>query len=75
VRHGDLRGRIGRVITPITPARGGEVLVELAGIRHKLAASSDAAVPLGAEVVVIEVTSPTSVVVTALDLPDTTPKD
>jgi membrane protein implicated in regulation of membrane protease activity len=75
VRHADLRGRTGRVVTPITPARGGEVLVELAGVRHKLRASSDVAVALGTEVVVVEVMSPTSVVVTPFELPDPTTKD
>jgi membrane protein implicated in regulation of membrane protease activity len=68
VRHTDLAGKVGRVVTPISPARTGEVLVPLGGSTHKLTASAGAHLPLGTEVVVVEVTSPTSVVVTALEL-------
>jgi hypothetical protein len=68
VRHADLQGRTGRVVTPIGDGRGGEVLVELAGMRHKLSATADVAIPIGATVVVVEVVSPTSVVVTPLHL-------
>lgn len=70
VRHQELRGRPGRVVTPIAAGRPGEVLVELAGIRHKLTATADVAIPLDADVVVVDVSSPTSVVVTTLDLED-----
>ena len=70
VRHQDLEGRQGRVVTPIAAGQRGEVLIELAGLRHKLAASADTSIPLGAAVVVVEVTSPTSVVVTSLELPN-----
>jgi membrane protein implicated in regulation of membrane protease activity len=68
VRHGDLQGRPGRVVTPIAAGKPGEVLVELAGMQHKLAATAVESIPLGAAVVVVEVTSPTSVVVATLDL-------
>lgn len=70
VRHGDLRGRPGRVVTPIASGRPGEVLVELAGVRLKLTATADVAIPLGTDIVVVEVSSPTSVIVTTLELED-----
>lgn len=68
VRHRDLAGKVGRVVTPISRGRAGEVLVPLGGTALKLTAHAGADIALGAEVVVVEVTSPTSVVVAALEL-------
>ncbi|MGH9245942.1 MAG: hypothetical protein ACRD29_16820, partial [Acidimicrobiales bacterium] len=68
VRHDQLYGRTGRIVTPIPAGRRGEVLIELAGVRHKVAATAEVPIGLGAEVVVVEVISPTSVVVAILDL-------
>jgi membrane protein implicated in regulation of membrane protease activity len=68
IRHADLAGRVGRVVTPIRPGRPGEVLVALGGTSHKLTAHASTDLALGAEVVVVEVTSPTSVVVASLGL-------
>jgi membrane protein implicated in regulation of membrane protease activity len=68
VRHTDLPGKLGRVITPIGPAQAGEVLVSLGGSAHKLTAHATTDIALGTEVVVVEVTSPTSVLVTTVEL-------
>ncbi len=63
-RTSDLVGSLGTVVTPI-PANGfGEVTVRTAGQRVKLNARADGAVATGTTVVVVDVTSPTSVVVT-----------
>ena len=63
-RTSDLVGSIGTVVTRI-PATGlGEVSVTSHGQRLKLSARSDGAIPAGASVVVVDVTSSTSVVVT-----------
>jgi len=68
VRHADLQGRIGRVVTAVAPPRSGEVLVPLGGTSHKLRASSDQPLPVGTEIVVVDVISPTSVVVAPLGI-------
>lgn len=68
LRLADLPGRPGRVVTPIVEGRVGEVLVEVAGTHHKLTATAAGSIPLGDEIVVVEVISPTSVVVAPLEL-------
>lgn len=66
-RTADLVGSIGTVVTRI-PADGlGEISVISAGQRMKLYARSDAPVASGSTVIVVDVTSPTSVVVTESD--------
>lgn len=66
-RTTDLVGSMGTVVTRI-PADGlGEIAVISAGQRMKLYARSDTPVPSGSKVIVVDVTSPTSVVVTASD--------
>lgn len=63
-RTADLVGRLGVVLTPV-PADGyGQVRVEAHGQRLQLSARSDQALPAGTQVVVVEVASPTAVIVT-----------
>ena len=63
-RSSDLVGAIGTVVTRI-PATGlGEVSVSSHGQRLKLSARADAPIAAGASIVVVDVTSSTSVVVT-----------
>lgn len=67
-RTQDLVGSMGTVVTRI-PANGlGEVSLTSAGQRWKVNARSDAPIPSGSKVIVVEVTSPTSVFVTESDL-------
>jgi membrane protein implicated in regulation of membrane protease activity len=68
VRHTDLAGKLGRVVTPISRTQPGEVLVAIGGSAHKLTAHARTDIPIGTEVVVVEVTTPTSVVVATLHL-------
>lgn len=63
-RTADLVGSLGRVITRIPPEGLGEITVVSGGQRMKLSARSDAPVASGASVIVVDVLSPTSVVVT-----------
>ncbi len=63
-RTGDLVGSMGRVVTRIPDGGLGEITVISAGQRLKLSARSDAPVANGANVIVVDVLSPTSVVVT-----------
>ncbi len=63
VRASDMVGRPGRVVTALTADRTGEVLVDHAGQRIKVAARGDEALRIGDEVVVVEVLSPTFVAV------------
>ena len=65
----DLVGREGRVVTSVTDGRVGEVLVTIGGQPVKLTASTEPGVELarGAKIVVVEVTSPTKVVVEAAE--------
>jgi membrane protein implicated in regulation of membrane protease activity len=63
MRSSDMVGRPGRVVTALTAERTGEVLVDHAGQRLKVAARGDEVLPVGAQVVVVEVLSPTLVVV------------
>lgn len=62
-RTQDLVGRLGTVVTRIPEGGLGEIVVAHLGQRLKLNARADAPVPAGASVVVVDVTSPTSVVV------------
>ncbi|MDP9405343.1 MAG: hypothetical protein M3O86_01910 [Actinomycetota bacterium] len=62
-RTADLVGRLGTVITRIPASGLGEVAVVHAGQRVKLSARADAPLASGTNVVVVDVTSPTSVVV------------
>lgn len=73
IRHADLAGRAGRVVTAVAPRQPGEVLVALGGVRHKLRATSGEVIAVGHEIVVVEVTSPTTVVVAPLGLDDLPP--
>jgi len=63
-RTTDLVGAIGTVITRIPAAGLGEVSILAHGQRVKLSARADEPIAAGASVVVVDVTSPTSVVVT-----------
>ncbi len=63
VRSADMVGRPGRVVTALTPERTGEVLVDHAGQRLKVAARGTEVLVVGAPVVVVEVLSPTLVAV------------
>ncbi|QYG92500.1 hypothetical protein HC251_08625 [Iamia sp. SCSIO 61187] len=67
VRSADLVGRRGRVVTALTADRTGEVLVTHAGQQLKVAARGAETLPVGAAVVVVEVVSPTLVVVESHD--------
>ena len=65
-RH--LDGRVARVVTRI-PADGlGEVALTVGGHRMKLSARADGPIAAGSDVVIVAVTSPTSVVVSHLDI-------
>jgi membrane protein implicated in regulation of membrane protease activity len=67
-RSADLAGKLGRVVTRI-PATGlGEITVSHHGQRVKLSARSDAPIASGEDVVIIDVLSPTSVLVTQADI-------
>ena len=68
LRHTDLPGRIGRVVTPIGPDQAGEILVQLGGANVKFTARSDLVLAIGTEVVVVQALTPTSVLVTDLGL-------
>jgi membrane protein implicated in regulation of membrane protease activity len=61
--RGDLVGRLGVVVTPITHGGYGEVRITIGGQPVKLNARSDKPVALGARVFVVEAPSDTSVVV------------
>lgn len=66
-RTADLVGSMGRVITRIPPEGLGEITLVAGGQRVKLSARSEAPLPSGASVIVVDVLSPTSVVVTESD--------
>ena len=59
----DMIGTTGVVVTPIIGSGYGEVRISLAGQPVKLSARADRPIPLGARVLVVEATSPTSVIV------------
>lgn len=63
-RSADLVGALGTVVTRIPEHGFGEVAVTRHGQRLKLSARATASLPAGASVVVVDVTSSTSVVVT-----------
>lgn len=67
VRTADMVGRAGRVVTALTADRSGEVLVRHAGQQLKVAARAEETLAVGAEVVVVEVLSPTFVRVESSD--------
>lgn len=66
-RTSDLVGTMGRVVTRVPEGGLGEVIVVSGGQQLKLSARSDAPVASGASVIVVDVLSPTSVVVTESD--------
>lgn len=66
-RTGDLVGAIGRVVTRVPAGGLGEIIVVSGGQRLKLSARADAPVANGATVIVVDVLSPTAVVVTESD--------
>lgn len=61
VRHEDLLGKSGKVITPIPSGGYGEVMVRHAGQQLKVSARADRPVATATTVVVVEVVSPSSV--------------
>lgn len=67
-RNADLSGKLARVVTRI-PADGlGEISVSHGGHRVKLNARSDTPIQSGSDVVIVDVLSPTSVLVTKSDI-------
>ena len=56
----DFMGQLGRVVTPVAGGRG-EVMLRVGGTPQKLSATADVDIVLGAEVVVVEVLSPSAV--------------
>jgi membrane protein implicated in regulation of membrane protease activity len=67
-RTSDLVGKTGVVLTPVSESSFGQVRVSHHGQQLQLSARSDKVLPAGTRIVVVEVTSPTAVVVTAFDL-------
>ncbi|MPY91695.1 MAG: hypothetical protein GEV08_01130 [Acidimicrobiia bacterium] len=67
LRHTDMVGKPGRVVNDIRAGQLGEVLVSHAGQSLKMSARSARELPVGAQVVVIEAESPTTVVVEAAE--------
>jgi membrane protein implicated in regulation of membrane protease activity len=63
-KTGDLVGQLATVVTRIPDGGLGEIALTASGQRMKLSARSDAPIASGTTVVVVDVTSPTSVVVT-----------
>ncbi|MFG2038727.1 NfeD family protein [Dactylosporangium sp. NPDC048998] len=59
----DMIGTTGVVVTPILSNGFGEVRISLGGQPVKLNARADRPIPLGARVLVVQATSPTSVIV------------
>lgn len=68
-RAAHLVGRPGVVVTPVWPGRYGQVRVTAHGQQLHLSARADEQLAVGTRIVVVEVTSPTAVVVTPLNLP------
>ncbi|MFV0260785.1 MAG: NfeD family protein [Acidimicrobiales bacterium] len=60
-----LIGQPGKVVTPLTGGRVGEVIVSLGGATTKYTAVADHDLPVGAPVVVVDVESPTKIRVQA----------
>ena len=67
-RTADLTGKIGRVITRIPPGGLGEITVLHAGHQVKMHARANEPIGSGADVVIIDVLSPTSVLVAESDI-------
>jgi membrane protein implicated in regulation of membrane protease activity len=63
-KTGDLVGQLATVVTRIPDGGLGEIALTASGQRMKLSARSDAPIASGTTVVVVDVSSPTSVVVT-----------
>jgi membrane protein implicated in regulation of membrane protease activity len=63
-KTGDLVGQLATVVTRIPDGGLGEIALTASGQRMKLSARSDAPIASGTTVVVVDVASPTSVVVT-----------
>ncbi len=63
-RSTDLTGKLGRVVTRIPDGGLGEITVSHHGQRVKLSARSEQPISSGADVVIVDVLSPTSVLVT-----------
>lgn len=57
----DLRGKSGRIVTPVSAGAMGEVVVRLAGQPVKLNARCDQDLAVGTQVVIAEVLSPSAV--------------
>ena len=66
-RTSDLVGAMGTVVTRIPDGGLGEISLVSGGHRMKVSARADAAIPSGRPVIVVDVTSPTSVIVTESD--------
>lgn len=67
-RSSDLTGKLARVITRIPDGGLGEITVYHAGHRIKLSARADEPLAFGTDVVIVQVLSPTSVLVTRSDI-------
>lgn len=67
-RSSDLTGKLGRVITRIPDGGLGEITVSHHGQRIKLNARADQPIASGADVVIVDVLSSTSVLVTESDI-------
>ena len=66
-RSSDLVGTMGTVVTRIPEGGLGEISLVSSGQRLKVSARADAPIATGSSVIVVDVTSPTSVVVTESD--------
>jgi hypothetical protein len=60
----DIVGTLGRVTVPIEPDRAGEVILPVRGGSEAFSATASESIPKHARVVVVEVLSPRSVLVT-----------
>ncbi len=67
-RSTDLTGKLARVVTRIPDDGLGEITVMHHGQRLKLSARSEQPISTGADVVIVDVLSPTSVLVTQADI-------
>lgn len=67
-RSGDLTGKLGRVVTRIPDGGLGEITVSHHGHRVKLSARSEQPVPSGTDVVIVDVLSPTAVLVSQTEI-------
>lgn len=63
-RSADLTGKLGRVVTRIPDGGLGEITVSHHGQRLKLSARAETPIDSGSDVVIVDVLSPTSVLVT-----------